>query len=172
MRKLLAFTVIILFSIGCGNKRPSDVLPEDKMKAVMWDMLKTGEFLDGYVLYKGDSTLDRAATITAWHNKVYQLHNITKAQFDKSYAWYQDRPKMMKKMLDSLSKRQLPTVDTASQTNTANTISDSLPGAKPAIHTGTMPETLPNNIQPPGKKRNLLDSIRRMRKLKPRERIE
>jgi hypothetical protein len=166
MRKLFTFIVIILLSIGCGDKRPGDVLPADKMKEVMWDMLKTSEFLDGYLLYRGDSTLDKAATITAWYNKVYQLHNVSRAQFDKSYAWYQDRPKLMKEMLDSLSKRQYPIADSTSKNS--NILSDSLTGAQPTIK---LPTTLPQNL-PIEKKRERLDSMRRMLQLKPRDRIE
>lgn len=167
MRKLFAFIVIILLSIGCGESRPADVLPKDKMKDVMWDMLKTSEFLDAFVLYKGDSTMDRAATITAWYNKVYQLHNVTKAQFDKSYAWYQDRPKLMKEMLDSLSKLNLPVADSSSKTN--NTLTDSLDGAKPTIQ---LPSSLTDTAKALPRKRIMLDSLRRTREMKPRDRID
>ena|SRR5688572_17889159 len=182
MRKLIALIGIFLFSIGCGDKRPADVLPEDKFREIMWDMLRTSEFLDGYVLFR-DSTLDKAATITAWYNKVYQVHNTTKAQFEKSYAYYQARPAVMKVMLDTLSKRQLAANDIPKDSATIKVPIDSAPGTIPSVppaqQTIPVPSTtpIPSTTNPKkfpeirGGKRNLLDSIRRMRQLQRKEQL-
>jgi hypothetical protein len=115
---------MLLITIGCGQKRPADILPKQKMQEVIWDMLKTGEFLDGYVLNK-DTAINKNATIEGWYDKIYQLHKITKAQFEKSYSYYQDHPAMMKEMLDTLSKRELPKVGLADSTKTPKDTSKS-----------------------------------------------
>lgn len=180
MRKLFALIGIFLFSLGCGEKRPADVLPQDKFQDVMWDMIKAGEFLDGYVLFK-DTTLDKSATITAWYNKVYQIHSITKAQFEKSYAYYQDKPKVMKEMLDTLSKRQLTVADTGSKpihpdSIAARALPDSVPAAAsssaPALKTTPSSTTIPGNLPPRSRKQNFIDSIRRIRQLQRNEELK
>jgi len=109
MRKLFLILSILslLFSCSDKNKLPKGVLPKQKMQEVMWDMIRTGEFLNGFVLYK-DTAIDKVAESQKWYNKVYQLHKITKTDFDKSYAYYQGHPVLMKEILDSLSKKQVP----------------------------------------------------------------
>jgi len=83
---------------------PKGVLPKKKMQEVMWDMIRAGEFLNSYV-YK-DTSIDKVAESQKWYSKIYQLHKITKTDFDKSYAYYQAHPVLMKELLDSLSKKQ------------------------------------------------------------------
>ncbi len=73
----------------------------------MWDMARAGEFLNGYVLHR-DTSMDKAAESQKWHSKIYQIHKITEADFDRSYAWYEDHPVLMKELLDSLSSKQPP----------------------------------------------------------------
>ena len=108
MRKLLLIFSVLIFLVSCKDKDkiPKGVLPEKKMQAVMWDMIRAGEFLNGFVLNK-DTLMDKAAESQKWYNKIYQIHRITKSDFDKSYAWYQDHPLLMKVILDSLSKKQV-----------------------------------------------------------------
>ena len=84
---------------------PKGVLPRKKMQEVMWDMIRAGEFLNSYVFNK-DTSLDKIAESQKWHNKIYQLHKITKRDFDRSYAYYESHPVLMRAILDSLSKKQ------------------------------------------------------------------
>ena len=88
----------------------------------MWDMIRAGEFLNGFVFYK-DTTVDKVAESQKWYDKIYQLHKITKSGFDKSYTYYQAHPVLMKELLDSLSKKQVP-VKPATQDSVA--IKDSI----------------------------------------------
>ena len=85
---------------------PKGILPRKKMQEVMWDMIRAGEFLNNYVFNK-DTSLDKIAESQKWHNKIYQLHKITKRDFDRSYAYYESQPVLMKEILDSLSKKQV-----------------------------------------------------------------
>src|SRR3990170_4802307 len=109
MRKLVLIFLSFSFLLSCSdkNKLPKGVLPKQKMQEVTWDMIRTGEFLNGFVLYK-DTAIDKVAESQKWYNKVYQIHKITKADFEKSYAYYRDHPVLMKELLDSLSKKQIP----------------------------------------------------------------
>jgi Domain of unknown function (DUF4296) len=111
MRKL-PFLFIALFLItSCKdkNKIPKDIFPKEKMQAVLWSMINAGEFLNGYVLYK-DSVDNLAESLKAY-GQVFQVHHITKEEFDKSYMYYREHPDLMKVILDSISKRQAKVVE-------------------------------------------------------------
>ena len=106
MRNLFIIGLLSALTFGCSDKDklPPGVLPKKQMREVMWDMIRAGEFLHGFV-FKQDSSLDKIKLGEKWFDKVYQLHKITKTQFEKSYAYYNSRPVLMKEMLDSLAKK-------------------------------------------------------------------
>ena len=73
------------------------------MQEVLWDLINAGEFLNGYILVK--DSVDKTAESVKVYGQVFQLHHITKEEFDKSYLYYREHPALMKGMLDSLSKK-------------------------------------------------------------------
>ena len=97
---------VLIFACSGKDKFPKDVLPEKQMREVMWDMIRTGEFLNGFVINK-DSSVNKKPEIEKWFSKVYQLHKINKEQFDRSYTYYKNHPALMKSILDTLAKRQV-----------------------------------------------------------------
>ncbi len=109
MRNLFWTLLIFLLVSSCADKdeMPKDVLSQQKMEAVLWDIIRAEEFLNSYVIYR-DTGADRATESQKWYDKVYQLHKITRKDFDKSYAYYKDHPVLLKQILDSLSKKQPP----------------------------------------------------------------
>jgi len=105
MRKvsLVLFALCLFVSCSDKHKLPGDILPQEKMQAVLWSMINAGEFLNAYVLKDSVDTLVQRSKV---YGQVFQIHHITKSQFDKSYAYYRQHPALMKVVLDSLSKRQ------------------------------------------------------------------
>jgi Domain of unknown function (DUF4296) len=101
----LAFSCFLII-LGCSNKKklPAGIFPRDEMEDVIWDMMRTGQFLNNFVLYK-DTSINVPQETKKWYDKVYQLHGITKAQFDKSYTYYRQHSELMKEVLDSISRR-------------------------------------------------------------------
>lgn len=95
---------ILLFSCGNKNKVPNNVLPPKKMEAVLWDMLRAGEFINGFVIAK-DTGANRLSQTTAIYDAVYRIHAINQKQFNESFAWYQQHPAMMKTIMDSLAAK-------------------------------------------------------------------
>jgi len=85
---------------------PKGILSKQKMREVMWDMIRAGEYLNNFVFNK-DSAIDKVAESQKWHDKIYELHKTNKAEFDKSYAYYKSHPLLMREVLDSLAKRQV-----------------------------------------------------------------
>lgn len=107
MRSFLIVTIFFLMQ-ACSNKDalPEGVLPKPKMREIMWDMIRAGEFLQSYVLYK-DSTIDKVAEHQKWYDKIYEIHKTNKAAFEKSYTYYKAHPLLMKEMLDTLARRNV-----------------------------------------------------------------
>ena len=71
----------------------------------MWDMIRAGEFLNGFVVNR--DSVSKKPEREKWFAKIYQLHKINREVFDKSYAYYQAHPALMKNILDTLAKRQI-----------------------------------------------------------------
>ncbi|HEX2846214.1 MAG TPA: DUF4296 domain-containing protein [Chitinophagaceae bacterium] len=113
--KKLSFPLLLLLTgiMACSdkNKLPKDVLPQPKMQAVMWDMIRAGDFLNNYVFYR-DTSVDKIAETQKWNEKIFQIHKITREQFDKSYAYYRQHPQLMKAVMDSISKTKVEDVVT------------------------------------------------------------
>lgn len=105
MKKLIVPLLLLVGILACAdkNKLPKDVLPQPKMQAVMWDLIRAGDFLNNYVLFR-DTGVDKVAESQKWNEKVFRIHNITREQFDKSYAYYRAHPQLMKAVMDSISK--------------------------------------------------------------------
>ncbi|MBL7742077.1 MAG: DUF4296 domain-containing protein [Chitinophagaceae bacterium] len=108
MRKLYFTLFILWFIIACSDrdKVPKGILKREKMQEVIWDMVNASEFLGGYILNK--DSVDRFAESSKIYGQVLQFHHITREQFDKSYLYYRQHPDLMKVILDTLSKRQIP----------------------------------------------------------------
>ena len=122
-------TVLILFCCAallqaCSDKSklPEGVLPQAKMQAVMWDMIRAADFLNNYVFYR-QQNVDKAAESEKWNNKIFQMHKITREQFDASYRYYQQHPPLMKAIMDSIGriKVELPVTKTPSDTARVDT---------------------------------------------------
>jgi len=99
--------VVLSGMIGCGKKeKPSgEILPEDKMQAVLWDMMRADHFLNNYMIVKDTSLKKKEASIKQY-NQILQIHKISEETFKKSFAYYRSNPKMMWMMMDSLSRMQ------------------------------------------------------------------
>ncbi len=127
--KLLLLSCCLLAAIlaGCGNKNkiPSNIMPREKMDSVLWDMLRAGEFVNGYVLAT-DTGAARGSKSVAVYEEVLRVHKITRAQFDESFAWYRAHPDQMKRLLDTLAKRPYTGDSTGVKRTDAGTGKDSL----------------------------------------------
>ncbi len=103
----LSATIIFccLVMAGCRSeeKLPSDILPREKMQAVVWDMMRADQFLSTYV-HGRDSTLNKDSTSIRAYQRVLAVHNLQKEDFAKSFAYYKAHPALMKQIMDSLSR--------------------------------------------------------------------
>ncbi|MCD2423498.1 DUF4296 domain-containing protein [Niabella pedocola] len=105
MKKLLPLLVWSLTFAACGLGRPKDVLPQDKMQAVLWDIAQGSEFVNGYV-YNRYPDLNRAVVNQQALKQIFTLHKISKKEFEKSLEYYQRKPDIFVAMLDSINAQQ------------------------------------------------------------------
>jgi hypothetical protein len=101
----IAILLFLLFS-SCGkkNKPPQHILGQEKMEAVLWDVMRADQFIYTYVLPK-DSSKKKEEESRKLYSQIFQLHTISEQQFRQSYTWYKEHPAVLKVIMDSVSKR-------------------------------------------------------------------
>ncbi|MES1218120.1 MAG: DUF4296 domain-containing protein [Bacteroidota bacterium] len=104
--KVFLFSLLGLIIISCSSKEkiPQDVLSQPQMQVVLWDILRTDEFVLNYV--KKDSLHNKKDESTRLYEEVFRIHKTTKEQFKKSVDYYNSHPEMLKVILDSLESRK------------------------------------------------------------------
>ncbi len=123
MRIIISILVISFFS-ACINKNkiPGDVLPQQKMRVVMWDLMRADEFVNNYILK--DSTLNSKSESAKLYEQVFQMHRTSQAEFKKSLSFYQSRPDLLKAVTDSFRINEKEAMQ--SQYNTPKPVIDSM----------------------------------------------
>ena len=101
MKKYALFFCLVTF-ISCGNKDkiPSGILKPDKMQAVLWDIIRADAFTSEII--KNDSAKNATEENVKLQQKVFSIHQVTKNDFYKSYAYYKSNPGKLKVMMDSM----------------------------------------------------------------------
>jgi uncharacterized protein DUF4296 len=90
--------------ISCANKEsiPSGIIPKDEMQKILWDMIQADQFSKQYII-KDSAKKNVGVETMKLYNEVFQVHHITKDEFQKSYQFYISRPDILKIVFDSLS---------------------------------------------------------------------
>lgn len=110
MGKLFMFILAsVLISCGSSSDRPGGVLPPKKMQVVLWDIIKADEL----VSYQSalDTIIDKKGKSIELYNHVLRIHKVSEEEFKRSMVFYQENPKELKVVLDSLrtvSERPMP----------------------------------------------------------------
>lgn len=96
--------VFVVFFVACTNnsKVPKDVIPQEEMKRIMWDMVQADRFVSEFVDKPGD-TIDNRADGFKVYEQVFKLHGISREDFLNSYKFYLGRPDLTRTMFDSIS---------------------------------------------------------------------
>ena len=112
MRTGLFIICCSLIISGCknNNRIPAGIIPQKKMQAILWDMMRADQFLGDFVLHK-DSSLDKRTESIKLYGQVFAIHHISKEQFGESFSFYKTHPALFKMIMDSLSmpKTEAPT---------------------------------------------------------------
>jgi Domain of unknown function (DUF4296) len=104
MRIALPVLLALLLLTACGgkNKVPRDILPHDKMEAVLWDMFQADEFLREYMLNK-DSALNDTTESIRMYERIFRLNKTSREEFSRSFHFYTAHTSLLKEILDSLN---------------------------------------------------------------------
>src|SRR5258708_7565363 len=99
----ILLSIILFFSCTKNGGKP-DVLPQNKMTAVMWDMIRADQNVSDFLLK--DSTRNKKTESTRLYDQIFHIHKITPQQFKKSLTYYSSRPDLFRPIIDSLAKRK------------------------------------------------------------------
>ena len=89
---------------GCSqNKIPGDIIGPHEMGNMLFEVTMAEEFVNSYVAK--DSSKNKEAAIQKEYQKIFLLHEVTEAQFLKSYDFYRSHTGIFKTMMDSLNAR-------------------------------------------------------------------
>src|SRR5215218_8460548 len=86
-----------------GESVPKGVLTPEKMQTVLYDLVRAEEFVDFSSIH--DSTYKAFSKRSALYDSISNIHSITKETFQRSWQYYQGRPDLLKKILESLSSK-------------------------------------------------------------------
>jgi hypothetical protein len=102
MRTVFAFFFLFLFLTGCEPDRPKNVLPPEKMRLVLYDMMRVDELATERLTT--DSSYALLPKNEALYHQVFNVHRTSLEQFKTSLAFYQTHPGQFKEVLDGLQK--------------------------------------------------------------------
>ena len=107
MKRILYFIFPVLLLASCGDDNgdiPKDIIGKEKMQKILWDIMLADQFSTQYL--SKDTVRARVRTKTMeLYEEVFRIHHTTKAEFQKSFKFYESRPDITKLMFDSLSAR-------------------------------------------------------------------
>ena len=79
MRRTLLLLISCVSLVTCTKKTgiPRDVLPQKKMQAVLWDMMRADQFLTDFVINK-DTSANRDTESIKLYREIFAIHHISK----------------------------------------------------------------------------------------------
>ena len=96
------FIILIILTFGCirDKKIPKDVLPQNEMRKIMWDLMRADAYVSTFIMK--DSTKNQKAESAILYEKIFDIHSTSRETFKKSLAFYESRPDLFKAISDSL----------------------------------------------------------------------
>ena len=100
--RFFLFISLIILTFGCiqDKKIPKDVLPQNEMRKIMWDLMRADAYVSTFIMK--DSTKNQMAESAILYEKIFDIHSTSRETFKKSLAFYESRPDLFKAISDSL----------------------------------------------------------------------
>ena len=100
--RFFLFIILIISNFACirDNKVPKDVIPQNQMRRIIWDLMRADAYVTDFIMK--DSTCDKKAESAKLYEKIFDIHSTTQEIFKKSLAFYESRPDLFKAISDSL----------------------------------------------------------------------
>ena len=100
--RFFLFIILIISIVGCkeDNKIPKDVIPQNEMRKIMWDLLRADAYVADFIMK--DSTCNQKEESALLYEKIFDIHSTNREAFKRSLSFYQSRPDLFKTVTDSL----------------------------------------------------------------------
>ena len=102
--RILILSFIFIISCTKSINVPSEIIKPREMQNIFWDMIR-GDILAQEIIKK-DSTKNLKTESFAITEKIFSIHKINRAKFEKSIAFYEKHPGLVKIIFDSLKAVQ------------------------------------------------------------------
>lgn len=106
MRKI--FIILCLFILSCQDKeQPKNMVPFDKMKVVLYQLMKADEYYTRSV--SADTAMQLEKRNIQFYKQIFELNKVDRNDFYATLTYLQKRPIEFKELMDSayeLSKRE------------------------------------------------------------------
>ena len=95
---------MLVLCLSCGSNRPpSNVLPQEKMEIIIWQLAQSDEYVNS--LLSKDSSKKSSTERMRRYSEIFDLNHVTEEEFKRSYRFYMTHPEVGKVMFDSISAR-------------------------------------------------------------------
>ena len=71
--RFFLFIILIFLNFGCirDNKIPKDVIPQNQMRKIMWDLMRADAYVSDFVMK--DSTRDKKTESAKLYEKIFDI---------------------------------------------------------------------------------------------------
>jgi hypothetical protein len=106
MRLTFIAALFIIVCAGCvnNNKVPKGILSKDEMRGLVWDLMQVDTYAQTYIAKDTLKNLKKERTIL--FQQVFDLHKVSRDEFEKSFDYYMGRPDLTQSIFDTLASRQ------------------------------------------------------------------
>jgi len=103
--KLIICCWIATTLVSCGGKKQNnqEIIDQDKMSNIMYDVLLAESFVESYLMK--DTTLNKDSLLKVEMDKVLKVYGITATTFSQSYLYYKSHPLELEIVMDSAHER-------------------------------------------------------------------
>ena len=102
MRQIMGLCIIVALLSSCASTlSEKKLVPFDKMKIVMLQLLQVDEFYNRTSFR--DSTLRLEKKNIVFYKQVFELNGVDRNQFYTSLEYYENHPNEMKVLMDSVN---------------------------------------------------------------------
>lgn len=131
--RIIYFILIVISITGCTQKSkiPRGILSQEKMRYIMWDMIRADEYANNFLIKNG--SLDINSEKASLYEQIFKLHSTKADIFKKSLTFYQAKPNLLKVIIDSLRSEERRVLQEQYKPNPITTDSTApvKPGSKP-----------------------------------------
>ncbi len=103
LSRLIICFLIIITACKSKDQVPSDIIPAPKIQAILWDLMRADQFIGTYLVIK-DSSVDKTTESLKYYQRIFNLHEVTRDEFQKSFTFYRQHPAFFKAIMDSINK--------------------------------------------------------------------